>query len=63
MTDATHAPLELSSEELELLAELLQSEHAKLVIEIRHTDHRSYREQLRRRLAIVERLAERCSTV
>jgi len=61
MTGATHAPLDLSSEEFELLAELLESERAKLVIEIRHTDHRSYRDQLRGRLAIVERLEERCS--
>jgi len=43
------------------LAELLESERARLVIEIRHTDHRSYRDQLRGRLAIVERLEERCS--
>jgi hypothetical protein len=60
MNDTTHAPLEVSSEELEILAELLESERTKLLIEIRHTDHRSFREQLRERLAIVERLDERC---
>ena len=59
MHETTHAPLEVSSEELEVLAELLESERAKLMVEIRHTDHRSYREQLRERLAIVERLEER----
>jgi len=60
MNDTTHAPLELSGEELEILAELLESERAKLLIEIRHTDHRSFRDQLRERLAVVERLEERC---
>jgi hypothetical protein len=60
MTETAHVPLDLSSEELELLAELLESERAKLLVEIRHTAHRSYRDQLRERLAIVERLAERC---
>ena len=59
MNETTHAPLDVSSEELEVLAELLESERAKLAIEIRHTDHRSYRAQLRERLAIVERLEER----
>jgi hypothetical protein len=60
MTDAVHAPLDVSSDELELLAELLESERAKLLIEIRHTDHRTYRDQLRERLAAIERLLERC---
>jgi len=59
MNNSTHAPLDVSSEELEVLAELLESERAKLMVEIRHTDHRSYREQLRERLAIVERLEAR----
>ena len=62
MNETTHAPLDVSSEELEVLAELLESERAKLLIEIRHTDHRSYRAQLRERLAIVERLEERVKT-
>jgi hypothetical protein len=60
MNETMHAPLDLSSEELEVLAELLESERAKLMVEIRHTDHRSYRAQLRERLEIVERLEERC---
>lgn len=59
MHETIHASLDVSSEELELLAELLESERAKLTIEIRHTDHRSYRTQLRERLAMVERLDER----
>jgi hypothetical protein len=59
MIDASRAPLEVSDEERELLTELLESERAKLIIEIRHTDHRSYRNQLRDRLGLVERLTER----
>lgn len=50
----------LNSEELAILAEVLESERAKLLIEIRHTDHRAYRDELRRRLTLVEGLVERC---
>lgn len=50
--------LKLGSEQLEILAELLESERTKLLVEIRHTDHRSYRDQLRRRLEIVEHLLD-----
>gem|GEM_PF-1483070 len=54
-----HESLNLNSEELAILAELLESERAKLLIEIRHTDHRAFRDELHRRLAVVEKLAER----
>jgi hypothetical protein len=50
--------LKLGSEQLEILAELLESERTKLLVEIRHTDHRSYRDQLRRRLEMVEHLLD-----
>lgn len=50
----------LAGEELTVLSELLTAEQARLLVEIRHTDHRSYRDELRRRLAIVERLIETC---
>jgi hypothetical protein len=60
VTETTHAPLAVSSEEFAILAELLETERAKLLIEIRHTDHRTFRTQLRDRLAIIERLADRC---
>jgi hypothetical protein len=60
MTETIHAPLAVSSEELAILAELLEAERAKLLVEIRHTDHRSFRTQLRDRLALIEGLAERC---
>jgi hypothetical protein len=51
--------LNLSSSELALVVELLELAHARLPVEIRHTDNRAYREELRRRLEIVEQLVER----
>ena len=50
----------LSGEDLTVFTELLESEQARLLVEIRHTDHRSFREELRRRLAVVERLIDQC---
>jgi hypothetical protein len=59
--DATiHEPLNLNSEELEIIAELLESERDKLLVGIRRSYHRSYRDELRHRLDVVEDLAERC---
>jgi len=52
--------LNLSGEELELLTELLESERERLLVEIRHTDHRTFREELRHRLALMEQLQARC---
>jgi hypothetical protein len=46
----------LDQEKREVLVELLESERAKLLVEIRHTDHRSYRDGLRHRLEVVELL-------
>ena len=60
MNSTTHESFNLSSEELAILTELLESERAKLLIEIRHTDHRAFRDELRRRLTLVEGLVERC---
>ena len=63
MNSTLPVTLHVSGEELEILAELLESEHAKLLIEIRHTDHRAYRDELRRRLTFVEDLVERCRSL
>ncbi len=52
--------LNLSGEELTVFAELLEGEQARLLVEIRHTDHRSFRDELRRRLTIVEHLLDQC---
>jgi hypothetical protein len=60
MNTTTHELLNPNSEELAVLVELLESERAKLLIEIRHTHHRSFRDELRHRLALVEGLLERC---
>jgi hypothetical protein len=42
-----------------LLSELLESARARLLIEIRHTDHRAFRNELRHRLTGLERLIEK----
>ena len=56
----TASPLyfQLADEELSVLNELLESERLRLLVEIRHTDHRVFRDQLRRRLELVEHLLE-----
>jgi hypothetical protein len=51
----------LNSGELAILLEVLESERSKLMIEIRHTDHRAYRDDLRRRLTLLEGLIARCN--
>ena len=60
MSPVSHEPLHLAGRDLEVVAELLESERARLLVEIRHTDHRSYRDELRERLYVVEELLERC---
>jgi hypothetical protein len=60
MNATAHEPLSISSEELVILIELLESERAKLLIEIRHTHHRAFRDELRHRLTLIETFAERC---
>jgi len=52
-------PDNLQPEERELLAELLEAERHRLLLEIRHTDHRQFREQLGRRYDMVEILVTR----
>ncbi len=57
---ATAQPvLSLSAEEFGILTELLESERAKLLVEIRHTDHRLFRDELRHRLDTVEAMLAR----
>ena len=58
METATSLYFQLAGEELTLLNELLESERLRLMVEIRHTDHRAYRDELRHRLDIVEHLLE-----
>ena len=56
----TASPLyyHLAGEELTVLRELLESERLRLLVEVRHTDHRAFRDELRHRLEIVEHLLE-----
>ena len=63
MNSTTHEPLNLPGEELAVLAELLESARTKLLLEIRRTDHRAFRDELRHRLTLVESLIERCGPV
>jgi hypothetical protein len=58
VTPATPLYFQLAGEELTVLRELLESEQARLLVEIRHTDHRVYRNELRHRMDVVEHLLE-----
>jgi hypothetical protein len=59
MNSTTHELLNAATEEFEILAELLEAERTKLLLGIRHADHRAFRDVLRHRLELVERLIER----
>jgi len=61
MNAPTHEPLSLSSDELAILTELLEAGRTELLVEIRHTHHRNYRDYLRKRLALLEGLLETVS--
>lgn len=61
MNASTHEPLSLSSDELAVLTELLEAGRVELLVEIRHTHHRNYRDYLRKRLSLLERLLETVS--
>lgn len=60
MNSTTQESLNVTTEELAILAELLESERTKLLIEIRHAAHRAFRDELRHRLTLIEGLAQRC---
>jgi len=60
MNPTTPDPLTFASEEERtLLAELLDTEQARLLVGSRHSFHREYRKELRRRLELVEGLIKR----
>jgi len=54
-------PLALTSREQAMVAELLESERNRLLIQIRHSDRRVYRDSLQERLKLIEALAQRCA--
>ena len=60
MSPAIDRTLNVESTEGAILAELLEIERERLLVGIRHTHHRVFRDELRRRLGIVEGLAARC---
>jgi hypothetical protein len=63
MNATTLEPLNVEGEQLALLLELLESAHARMLVGIRHADHRIFRDELRHRLTLVEQLIERCPHV
>lgn len=58
MEIATPLYYQMAGEELTVLDELLESERSRLLVEIRHMDHRAFRDDLRHRLELVEHLLE-----
>jgi hypothetical protein len=58
METVTPLCLELTVQEVTVLRELLESAQARLLVEIRHAAHRSYRGELRHRLDLVDHLLE-----
>ncbi|HLK65841.1 MAG TPA: hypothetical protein VKU19_20530 [Bryobacteraceae bacterium] len=60
MTITAHEPLNVSNEERSALAELLEAERVRLLLGIRHSHHRAFRDELRQRLSLMEELLERC---
>jgi hypothetical protein len=57
---ATDRTLTVGGEEFATLTQLLEEARTKLLVEIRRTDHRRFREELSHRLIVVEKLLERC---
>lgn len=60
MNPTTLAPLDVEGEQLALLLEVLESAHARLLVGIRHTSHRLFREELMHRATVIEELIARC---
>jgi hypothetical protein len=48
--------LQLSAEEAQTLRQVVEAKLAELVVEIRHTDSRTYREELKRRREVLRRI-------
>ena len=49
---------QLSDEELDLIAELVDRERKQLLVETRHTDSRQLRNELNKRLSLVQETLE-----
>ncbi len=59
MLTQTTTPFSLDSRESILLAQLLETELAKMAVEIRHTHNRLFRDDLKRRFEMIEALLAR----
>jgi len=62
MDTAVKAQPVLTEEEWDLVIELLERKRSELLIEIRHTRTRDFRDQLRKRLDLVEQLLQRLTS-
>jgi hypothetical protein len=54
--------VEITDEEKEILSELLQSTYQQMLHELHHTDTADYKEMLKKRVDVVERLIQKIST-
>lgn len=59
MNPATRLQTELSDAEWDLIVEVLEAKRAELPTEIHHTAKLAYRDELRRRLDLIEGLLEK----
>jgi hypothetical protein len=59
MLTHTSAPFSLDSQESILLAQILETELAKLAVEIRHTHNRLFRDDLKRRFEMIDAILAR----
>ena len=50
----------VTGEDMDVLGQVLQTAKAELQVEIQHTFHRLYRDELRRRLTVIEHLIDCC---
>ncbi len=55
--------IHLNDREREFLVDLLEERHLALQREIRHTDHREYKQLLHDRLELLEKLLDRVSVM
>ena len=55
--------IHLSEAEREFLVDLIEERHLALQREIRHTDHREFKQLLHQRLEMLELLLDRVNTV
>jgi hypothetical protein len=59
MVQTTHTPPVLTEEEWALVAQLLENKQRELLLGIRHSVRRAFRDELQRELALVEGLRDR----